>query len=306
VGFRLKCDKTVSSEVRRIVFRQLEVAMSELTSVGDPESDEAIHDARRRLKKIRAVIRLVRPVMDTSCRAVDSDLRRVTHMLAPIADGQGVIVTLDEIARHYRNTLPRKTVASIRSHLIEREGRIDSEAQAARVLQEATTTLRAEHRRVKRWRLKAEGFRAIAPGLKDSVRRARNAMIAAWTHPTGAHYHAWRCHVKDHWFHVRLLEARCGDHLLRDQRRLEALDGALGEYHNVLLLRDVLLTDSSLSRQEFAQCLRVLARYQRLLRLHAHLLGTRIYSEKPRRFVRRVKRLWRSTTRAEASTARAS
>src|ERR1700740_3584946 len=113
----------MSTEVRRIVLKELDIASSELHSVGDPESDEAIHDARRRLKKIRAVIRLVRPVMDSSYRAVDSDLRRVTHMLAPIADGQGVIVTLDELARHYRNVLPRKIVASIRSRLIEREGR---------------------------------------------------------------------------------------------------------------------------------------------------------------------------------------
>ena len=49
MAFRFKPDKSVSSEIRRIVLRQLEDATSELTSVGDPESDEAIHSARRRV-----------------------------------------------------------------------------------------------------------------------------------------------------------------------------------------------------------------------------------------------------------------
>jgi CHAD domain-containing protein len=295
VGFRLKCDQTVSSEIRRIVLRQLELATSELTSVGDPESDEAIHDARKRVKKIRAVIRLVRPVLDKTCRAEDSELRRVHQMLAPVADGHGVVEMLDALARRYKKSLPRKTVASMHANLLAREKRIGSETAAAHVLQQASHALRVERRHVRHWRLKEEGFGAVEEGLKESVRRARKAMMTVWRRPTAHHYHTWRRHVKAHWFHVRLLEGRCGNHLMRYQRQLEALDGVLGEYHNLILLRDLMVTDGSLSRQETAQCLRVIARYQRRLRLHAHVLGARIYTEKPRRFVRRVKRLWQTT-----------
>jgi len=100
VGFRLKSGQAISNEVRRIVLKQLDLATSELTAIGDPESDEAIHDARRRVKKIRAVIRLVRPVLDKQYRSgVDPALRRVSKMLAPVADGQGVIDTLNVLAR---------------------------------------------------------------------------------------------------------------------------------------------------------------------------------------------------------------
>jgi CHAD domain-containing protein len=301
VGFRLKCDKSVSSEVRRIVLRQLEVATSELTSVGDPASEEAIHDARKRVKKIRAVIRLVRPVLDRTVRADERMLRRVHKMLAPVADGHGVVEMLEALARRYAKSLPRKTVVSMRANLIAREKRIGSEAAAAHVLEDVSRALRVERKHVKQWRLTAEGFAAVESGLKESVRRARKAMLAAWRRPTAHHYHTWRRHVKAHWFHVRLLDARCGHHLVRYQRQIEALDGVLGEYHNLVLLRELLVTDGSLSRDEIAQCLRVIARYQRRLRVHAHVLGARVYSEKPRRFVRRVRQLWR-TTAAQADT----
>jgi CHAD domain-containing protein len=300
VGFRLKSGQSVSSEVRRIVLKQLDLATSELKSIGDPESDEAIHDARRRVKKIRAVIRLVRPVLEKAHRAVDPDLRRVSKLLAPVADGQGVIDTLNQLSRKYHKALPRKTVNAIRSDLIQREKRIDSRAKAEHVLEKATSTLRADRQRVKRWHLAADGFRAIAPGLKASVRRARKAMVLSWMHPNAEHHHTWRRHVKNHWFHVRLLQVRCGNHLLPVQRRLEALDGVLGEYHNLVLLHEVLVSDTTLSRNEVAQCLKVVARYQRALRRNAQVLGMRIYSEKPGRFVRRVRHLWRSATAENA------
>ena len=98
----------------------------------------------------------------------------------------------------------------------------------------------------------------------------------------------------DEAFHVRLVESRCGNHLMDYQKRLEALDGVLGEYHNVILLRDVLITDGYLSRRESVVCLRVVSRYQRYLRRHAEALAVRIYSDKPGRYVRRVERLWRA------------
>lgn len=291
MGFRLKSGQAVSSEIRRIVLQQLDRATSELTAIGDPESDEAIHDARRRVKKIRAIIRLVRPVLDKAHRA-DPQLRRVSKLLAPVADGQGVIDTLNQVVKRYRRELPPKTATAIRTDLIDRSRTIDTQASKEGVLEKAQMTLRAERRRVKRWRLSADGFRALAPGLKDSVRRARVAMMTAWLHPTAQHHHTWRRHVKNHWLHVRLLGARCGYRLHPYQRQLEALDGILGEYHNLVLLHEVLHSDSTLEHQEIGRCLRIVQRYQAELRRQAQLLGIRIYSEKPRRFVRRVRDLW--------------
>jgi len=291
VGFRLETGQAVSGEIRRIVLQQLDRATSELTAIGDPESDQAIHDARRRVKKIRAIIRLVRPVLDKAHRA-DPELRRVSKLLAPVADGQGVIDTLSLLVKRYRRELPKKTAAAIRNGLIDRSRQIDSKASKEGVLEQAQSTLRAERQRVKQWRLRAEGFRALAPGLKNSVRRARAAMMTAWLDPTAQNHHTWRRHVKNHWFHVRLLSARCGYRLQPYQRQLEALDGILGEYHNLVLLHEVLVSDSTLAKNEIARCLRIVQRYQAELRRQSQLLGIRVYSEKPRRFVRRVRELW--------------
>jgi len=292
MALRLKRDAPIAAEVRRLVLQQLEAAISELRVVGDPASDEATHDARRRVKKIRAVIRLVQPDLDKTSRAFDRELKDVSRMLAPVADGQGIIETLDAIARRYRKLLPTSAVRSIRAGLRERSARIDREANARGIIRMAADTLRAERQRVRRWAIRGDGFSAVASGLEESYRRARKGMILAWSKPSAHHYHSWRRYVKDLWFHVRLVEENCANQLLPYQLRLEALDGVLGEYHNLVILREVLADDGYASRDETARCLRVVARYQRLLRHHAETLGVRIYGEKPRRYVRHVKRLW--------------
>jgi CHAD domain-containing protein len=295
VAFRLKQGASISSEVRRIVLKQLKAAISELHSVGDPQSDDAVHDARRRVKKIRAIIRLVRPVLDKEYRTVDRDLSTVSRLLAPVADGRGIGETLKELEHRYPASLPKRAVAAARAGVRRNGARADHDAHARGILKIASGTLRSERGRVKRWRVRGEGFGAVAPGLEESYRRARRMMIATWSKPKPSHFHTWRRYVKDHWFHVRLLEGRCGNNLAAYERRIEALDGILGEYHNVILLRELLGTDGSLPREEAARCLRVVSRYQRVLRRHAEILGARIYTERPRRFVRRVRHLWRDT-----------
>ena len=61
MGFCLKPNEPVAKEITKIVLRQFEMADTELTDIGNPSGDAAIHKARRRVKKIRALIRLVHP-----------------------------------------------------------------------------------------------------------------------------------------------------------------------------------------------------------------------------------------------------
>jgi CHAD domain-containing protein len=293
VGFRLKPDEPVATEVKRIIARQFERAVTELRSIGNPRSDAAVHRARRRVKKIRAALRLVRSALGGTFGPLDKRLRRSAQLLAPVADGQGVVEALDRLAEKYRDDFASAALASFRAGLLEREMRADRQAKVHRVLQTVSTILREERTQVNGWRLKRAGFQPIGEGLELTCRRARQAMAAATTHPTAENFHVWRRRVKDHWFQVRLIESRCGNRLVAYERRLEALDDCLGEYHNFALMRTILSAEMTVSRDETARRLRIIRRYQGELRRQARALGARIYNEKPRHFVRRVHALWR-------------
>jgi CHAD domain-containing protein len=304
VSYEFKPGRSISSEVTRLVDKQLALAVAELRSLGNPRSDAAIHEARRHVKKVRAALKLVQPALGDAYYPANTRMRLVSRMLAPIADGEAVVDTIARLKKRYGSQLPPRTVASMRAALVERSIRIDRKAELDRVLPRAGSILSRQRRRTGTLRLNAHGFRAVAAGLEASSRRARRAMRRAGVQPTAESYHVWRQRVKDLWLQVRLVDERCGHRLDSDQRQLEILDGYLGEHHNVMLLEQVLTREAIVSREQTARCLRVLRQYQAELRDRAHALGIRILEEKPRQFVRRVRRLWHAVERRARTTAR--
>jgi CHAD domain len=296
MSYRLKVHRSLVGDVRRVASKQLTVAISELQTAGQPKADDVIHEARRRVKKTRALIRLVRPALGDDYELLNRRLRAVNRMLASIADGEAVVEALVTVAHRYRDRLPKRTVADIRAGLLAREQRIGRKAIRDRLLLHAAAMLRRELATVATLRLNATGFRAVAGGFEDSVRRARRAARAAEGEPTLARYHAWRRRTKDLWLQLRLLRTRCRNHLVADERRLETLDGLLGEYHDLALLERLLVSEPLVSRQATARCLHLLRRDQTELRRRAITLGRAIAEEKPRHFVRRVRRYWHAAT----------
>jgi CHAD domain-containing protein len=293
MGFRLKPGEHVGDEIKRIILRQLEGATSELREVGTPSGNAAVHRARRRVKKVRAAIRLLRPLLGHTFEPLDRRLRGTVHLLAPVADGQGVVEALDHLTQGNADPETIDALRAVRIGLVEREARADRRACAERVLQRVASTLRAERSEVAGWHLRAPGFKAIAEGLEAGYRGSQDAMTAALAHPTAHHFHSWRRRVKDHWFHVRLLEGRCGNRLRAYERRLEQLDECLGELHNLALLIEIVGGELSVPRNQTAARLRVIRKAQLELRRSARALALRLYKETPRHYIRRVHALWR-------------
>jgi CHAD domain-containing protein len=290
--------------VRRIADRQLKLAIAGLNAGGDPESTSAIHTTRRRIKKVRALIRLVRRPLGDRYGGVNRRLRAVNRLLAPIADGQATVATLALVAERDGGTVPADVLPEIHATLLRREAMANEAAGLNNVLDTAAALLRAERDRVNDWELSATGFRAIAAGLERTARASRRAMAKATASSRSDDYHTWRQRVKDQWLQVRLLQARCGEALASDEHRLEDLDGLLGNCHNCAILRDVLTSDSTLDREVAACALRRVRLYERKLRRRACRLGMKVHRETPKQFVKRVRRLWRSARRTRRPTQR--
>ena len=64
MSFEMNPEESLRKNVRRIARNQMEGASKHLSGPYKGSRDEAVHEARKRFKKIRAVLRLVRPVID--------------------------------------------------------------------------------------------------------------------------------------------------------------------------------------------------------------------------------------------------
>lgn len=299
MAYRFKPGRPIDSEVRRIVDKQFDLALDMMRGVGSRTRDKTTHRSRRHIKKARALIRLVRPLLGDWYRPANRRLRAASRLLAPIADGESIVDALAHMRRKYRSELPPQTFKAIRAALIQRQARTDRRAMNDRVLRAAARPLRAVQRRPWRCRFDRDGIQAIAPGLAHSIRRSRRAMGGALDRPTNEHYHVWRQRVKDLWLQVRLIEPCAGGQLADYERVLERLDGCLGEYHNCVLLTDVLVSEGLVTRLQTAHCLRLIRRYQADLRREARTLASAVDKDTPRAMVDRVKRLWRENATSD-------
>jgi len=304
VAYRLKPDRPLVSELRRIIDKQLAGAIDNLHATGDPRSDAAVHKARRHIKKICAAISLVRKPLGDAYWPFNERMHDAHRQLGSIADSESAVETVKRLRSTVTCRADDHLLASLQAALVERVRRVDRKAERDRVLPAVANTLRAERPRVTAWTLNVAGMRAIAPGLHRSVRRAHKAMLRARTHPTAAHYHTWRCRVKKLWYQLRLLNRCCGDKLAPDTRRLDELDGCLGEHHNVMLVEHILVTEALLPRAPTARCLRLLRQYQRELRRRAASLGARVLRETPHEMVTRIECLWREARERRAKERR--
>src|SRR5919108_3500582 len=102
MSFQLKPDKTVGKNIRRIVRKQLDGVLEELTRGHKGSRDEVVHEARKSLKKIRAVLRLVRPAIgDKTYRQENTCFRDAARPLTEVRDARILIETLDKLADHF-------------------------------------------------------------------------------------------------------------------------------------------------------------------------------------------------------------
>jgi hypothetical protein len=283
VAYRFKPGESVARAVNRIAIDQIESAASQLSGKNRRNRDKRIHEARKSIKKVRALLRLIGPKHE------DRDLREVAQKLAKLRDTATVIVTLDSLSAKYPHRLGKTTVQSVRRALTARKREAGKESD--RVLHKLAAALHDARKKVKEWPLQGDGFEAIEDGLEKTYRRGRMALALARKHPTAENYHNWRKRVKDHWYHVRLLDVAEAQ-----QASLRDLETYLGDDHNLFVLQETIVADPDFygSAKGTVRVLELIPKYQAELRKKALSLGERSYKETPAQFVKRMKQFWNS------------
>jgi len=294
MAYRLKAGESVPEGVRRIVSDEIEDAAVQLAGKKAKNRDEAIHEARKSVKKIRGILRLIQPELGGTYRRENARLQEIGRKLSEFRDAGAIIETFDDIRKKYRAELRNHNLASIRRGLVQRKKEAEEKAGIEKALGKIAATLRALGKDVKGWPLQTDGFPAIAPGLRNVFRRGRKTLAYARKHPRPENYHDLRKRVKDHWYHVRLLENLWTDVMKAYEASLKDLETWLGEDHNLVVLRAKILAEPDFygSDKEIQRLLILIGKYEKELRDNSISLAERIYEVKPRAFTKRLEKLW--------------
>jgi hypothetical protein len=186
------------------------------------------------------------------------------------------------LKRRYAESIAPARLSSVGTALARAKKQAAASADFRSVLTETESALRRIGESAATWPLKTDGFEAIQPGLKETYRRGRKALARARTEPSPENYHELRKRVKDLLYQGRLLGIQKGC-----EKSLKDLETSLGDDHNLALLRIGIPSYGDLRNTGLV--LSLIDRHQKKLRDIALASAERIYEEKPRDYVRRMK-----------------
>jgi CHAD domain-containing protein len=278
---------------------QLDRAIELLSDDAITPEERAIHDTRKALKRLRALLRLLRNALGEQQFAQEYGiLRDAARRLAGARDAQVMLSTLDALLQRHPRKLARRTA------MIELRKLLDVERAAAtqRALGDGLTRaevldeLRGLRERVKHWDLpERPSIAVVESDLRRLYRqgRRRHRRIDRMDPPTldGTRaLHEWRKRVKDLRYSAEMLGLR------PLARRADTLGELLGEEHDLALLAALLPApgyapfEDKRGKQARKALRKQIARRRRRLRKRTMREGERLYRRKPKKFTRRVRR----------------
>jgi CHAD domain-containing protein len=293
MAYRFNTAESVPDNVRRIASEEIEFAISHLRKSGGTDRVKDIHEARKAIKRLRALLRLVRPQLGRWFRRENRALRDVGHSLSDLRDASILLDTFDGLPKDSGDS---KRLEPLRSGLQRQKRAKEQAVNTQEILRGAADNLRKAGERVAEWPLDSDGFEAIAEGLGTEYRDGRKAMSRAIKANDSLLYHEWRKRAKNLLFHVRLLANVIPETLERREKQLHQLETALGDDHNLLILRQHL--DSHPKgfggKKVVQHSLHLVGARETELRTKAEALGEQVYSRRPKEFVELLRAGWES------------
>ena len=293
-AYRLLAREPAGPGIKRVLAAQVDDAIAHLRGEAGTEPAEAIHEARKDVKKIRSALRLVRDAIgDDAWRRENDHYRDVARKLSSFRDSEILVEALDGLGERFGQTA-RERFAALRERLDEENRASLDDGSIERAMAGGAAELAAGRSRIEQLPLDGDGWEVVAPGLHRSYRRGRKRLRAVEEEASVTNLHELRKRVKDLWYQLRLIRDADRGMLEPLADHAHDLSDHLGDDHDLALLRDEVQRrrDDFASPGDQRHLLQEIDQRRGELQFAAISLGERIYAEKPKRFVKRLEKRW--------------
>ncbi|MEO8350735.1 MAG: CHAD domain-containing protein [Chthoniobacteraceae bacterium] len=281
---------------RRIADDQLGKVLANLGRISHPG---AIHDARKRCKMLRGLLRLVGSGLPKDWHRTEKRrFQRIAQGLGGARDAEVRLATFDQLIAG--PAAPLRKVAGPLHDFLEAEATAHRQrVHTARTIKRLKVSAAKSRKLFAAMKLANSGGRIIGAGVERSYGRTRTAFQHALAEPSAKSHHEWRKRTKDLWYHLRLLRGMDRKFLRSRLAQLEAICDLLGDEHDLMVLRAYLagLPEPLLEPRSAAQLAAVIERRCRDLFAVATKLGTLNLGDEPAKFVATLQQHWKKWRR---------
>ncbi|MCB8839262.1 CHAD domain-containing protein [Aurantimonas sp. VKM B-3413] len=297
MAFQIDPVAPLDEEVRRIAREQLrKIEKSIADREGDPH--EAIHDARKRFKKLRGLIRIIRNADPDFYRSENDRFRDTAKELSFVRDKAALVEALDALSKRFEEEVTTEAFAEVRGRLVEhRDEAAASEGDLGPKLELVGTALERAHDRLDHLRIakpRAGASRILAGGIARTHARGRSALAATEKRRDAELFHDLRKRAKYASMHFRLIRPLWPEIFAPMAETAKGIGDDLGLDHDYAVFRAAVAADpgSFGSQQTLTIVLGLMDRRQSELRQSARDSAQRLYAESPKGLQKRVERLY--------------
>jgi CHAD domain-containing protein len=262
----------------------------------DPARDPTVtvHDIRRAMKRWRAFLRMMRPVLDDGTETLRVQARDLSRKLTVARDAQSAIDAFQDAVEAGLDqpvALPPRSLLTIQSRLeaLRAEGERSIWNDERRREMSDYLTCASVH--VAGWNLSAVTFGDIADTLSLTYRRARRAIPHSWDDIAAEELHELRRRVVEHRYQMELIEPawpRLGRIWVDEAQRLRT---RLGKYQDLAVLTLKAGPHQPLAHWR-SKLMPLIAFRQHEHAMAAKRIAARLFAESPKAFRRRLEALW--------------
>ncbi len=273
---RIEKHEDIGSALTRLVVDDLAKARADLVEAGPPAL--RLYRVRQRLKRIRSVLRVLRPALGMRVSGPSGKLRDAGRLLAEARDPCAVAAS----ARHLLTVVDANGVGLERV-VAKLDRQVERRRYGAMALTEIDDLLAAVQEQISDIDENVDGADLLCRGIDRAYRRGRKAMQRATFSLGTPDLHAWRKSVNELRHLIRISRKRLPSQVTKRAVGLKRLGNTLGlDQDHAMLAEQLALSpegDPALMRQ-----LSLIAEHRLALESNAFALGAKLYKQKPKKF----------------------
>jgi CHAD domain-containing protein len=291
MSYEIKIYGRIGPGLRDLAKEETARTLESLATMKTGDTPAAAHDARKRLKKLRALLALLRePLGQKRYRAEHTVLLEAGRMFSAKRDAETLLKTLKQLQRRFFPGKPSPVIQALQGALEAEERRCLAHLKRSNAVAACAVSLQEWQARIGAWPVTDYGWKELRQAVRRSYKRARKSYQDARDVPAPARLHRWRKRVKELWFHIRLLRRVCPALMVELAQDFEVLGEFLGDDHDLSVLKATLEDRrASLQHGTAVDALSKLIDLRREELLDAAFdLGERLHEDAPAVFVREL------------------
>jgi CHAD domain-containing protein len=290
--YQINIHVKVNDEIIRIANELVDSAVCDCKS-SELTDHEKIHSVRKTSKRLRALLKIVRPMLADTYQKENNYYRDLARTLSEERDRKVLLDSLEAQLIHPNNLSIVNDLTTLVAKLKDEDKLIDSSG----IIKNFAEKIFESKERIKEWKINGDGFDAVKGGIERTYRRGRIAMRNAYRNATSENYHEWRKRVKSHYYHLELVSQIWPVVMESFVNEVHNLSELLGRDHDLCIMEEKMLLNTELIKNEDVKNIifEAIKIDKQNLRKEIKVLGSRIYNEGANQLVTRFAGYWNST-----------